>query len=199
MNLLPEQYILRSRNRVRSSRVAIIVIASLCVLVAIATHSRISINSATEQLLVAQARANGAIEIEADASTLEIQKNELETFVKRYRKTVLPYEIGDIIATITNALPTSITVEELALDVLESEGARILTGHIAGFGSSDESIAAVVSDFQDRRLFENVTMDFSRSRTVRGTRARGFRMSFSIDLSYDWVVQSTLAASGEQQ
>ena len=56
------------------------------------------------------------IEIEADAHTLEIQKNELETFVKRYRKAVLPYEIGDIIATITNVLPTSITVEELAQD-----------------------------------------------------------------------------------
>lgn len=199
MNLLPERYILRSKCRVRSSRVAVIVIASLSVLVAIATHSRIAVNSATDQLLLAQARANGAIEIEADAHTLEIQKNELETFVKRYRKAVLPYEIGDIIATITNVLPTSITVEELALDVLESEGSRILTGHIAGFGSSDESIAAVVSDFQDRRLFENVTMDFSRSRTVRGARARGFRMSFSIDLSNDWIVQSALATLGEQR
>jgi len=42
-------------------------------------------------------------------------------------------------------------------------------------------------------------MDFSRSRTVRGLRARGFRMSFSIDLSQDWEVRTTLANVGGQK
>lgn len=199
MNLLPEKYIQRSKNRVRSSRVAIIVIVTLGAIVAIATHSRIAINSATEQLVVAQARANGAMEVEADATTLEMQKDELDNFVKKYHKTDLPFEIGDIIATITNALPTNITVEELSLDVLESDGNRIISGHIAGFGSSDESIASVVSDFQTKSPFQNVSMDFSKSRTVRGVRARGFRMSFSIDLANKWDVRSILANAGEQQ
>ncbi|MDP6541796.1 MAG: hypothetical protein QGF07_03330 [Phycisphaerales bacterium] len=199
MNLLPEKYIQRSKNRVRSSRVAIIVIVTLGAIVAIATHSRIAINSATEQLVIAQARANGAMEVEADATTLEMQKDELDNFVKKYHKTDLPFEIGDIIATITNALPTNITVEELSLDVLESDGNRIISGHIAGFGSSDESIASVVSDFQTKSPFQNVSMDFSKSRTVRGVRARGFRMSFLIDLSNKWDVRSVLANAGEQQ
>ena len=199
MNLLPDHYVQRSKNRIRSSRVAIIIIVSLGAVVAVATHSRIAINNATEQLVVAQAKANGAIEVEVDASTLMLQKEELEKFVEKYNEIELPFTMGDLIATITNALPTSITVEELSLDVLESDGSKIISGYISGFGSSDESIAAVVSSFQAKSPFQNVTMDFSRSRTVRGLRARGFRMSFSIDLSQDWEVRTTFANAGGQQ
>ena len=199
MNLLPDHYNQRSKNRVRSSRVAVIIITSLVVIVAFATHSRIAINSATEKLIVAQARANGALEVEVDATILELKKHKLETFVDKYHKTELPFEVGDIIATITNALPTNITVEELVFDVHEHEGNRIIVGHIAGFGASDESIASVVSDFQNKAPFEDVTMDFSRSRTVRGVRARGFRMSFSIDLSTHWDVRTAVVHAGEQQ
>ncbi len=199
MNLLPEHYIERSKNRVRSSRVAIMIIVTLASVVAVATHSRISVNSATEKLIVAQARANGAIEIEVDATTLELKKEKLKTFVDKYQEIQLPFAVGDIIATITNALPENITVEELSFDVLESDGKRMITGHIAGFGSSDESIASVVSEFQTKAPFENVSMDFSRSRTIRGVRARGFRMSFSIDLLNNWVVRTAIADVGEQQ
>jgi len=199
MNLLPENYIQRSKNRIRSSRVAIIIIISLGSVVAVATHSRIAINNATEQFIIAQARANGAIEVEADASTLVEQKKELESFVKKYKETELPFAIGDLVATITNALPTNITVEELALDILETDGSRIVSGHISGFGSSDESIAAVVSNFQTKPPFQSVTMDFSRSRTVRGLRARGFRMSFTIDLSNNWEVRTAVVDTGDQQ
>jgi len=199
MNLLPEHYIERSKNRVRSSRVAITIIVTLASVVAVATHSRISVNSATEKLIVAQARANGAIEIEVDATTLELKKEKLKTFVDKYQEIQLPFAVGDIIATIANALPENITVEELSFDVLESDGKRMITGHIAGFGSSDESIASVVSEFQTKPPFENVSMDFSRSRTIRGVRARGFRMSFSIDLLNNWVVRTAIADVGEQQ
>ncbi len=199
MNLLPEHYIERSKNRVRSSRVAIMIIVSLASVVAVATHSRIAVNSATEKLIVAQARANGALEIEADATTLELKKEILETFVDKYQETELPFAVGDIIATITNALPPNITIEELSFDVLESDGKRMIAGHVSGFGSSDESIASVVSNFQTKPPFENVTMDFSRSRTVRGVRARGFRMSFSIDLSINWEIHIAIVNAGEQQ
>jgi cell division protein FtsB len=199
MNLLPDQYVQRSNNRIRSSRVAIIIIVTLVAIVAIATHSRIAINNATEQLVVAQARANGAIEVESDASTLVLQKEELEKFVKKYNEIVLPFAMGELVATITNALPENITVEELSLDVLESKGRKIIAGHISGFGSSDESITEVVSNFQSTSPFQNVTMDFSRSRIVRGLRARGFRMSFSIDLSDKWEVHPTIADVGAQQ
>ena len=199
MNLLPGHYIERSKNRVRSSRVAIIIIVSLASIVAVATHSRIAVNSATEKLIIAQARANGAIEVEADATTLELKKQKLETFVKKYQEAELPFAVGDIIATITNALPENITVEELSFDVLETDGKRMITGHIAGFGSSDESIASVVSNFQRKPPFEDVTMDFSRSRTVRGLRAREFRMSFSIDLSNVWEIHPAIADAGERK
>jgi hypothetical protein len=175
------------------------IIVSLASVVAVATHSRISVSSATEKLIVAQARANGAIEIEVDATTLELKKEKLKTFVDKYQEIQLPFAVGDIIATITNALPENITVEELSFDVFESDGKRMITGHIAGFGSSDESIASVVSEFQTKPPFENVSMDFSRSRTIRGVQARGFRMSFSIDLLNNWEVRTAIVDVGEQQ
>ena len=70
MNLLPEQYVERSKNKARSNRVAVAIIATLCVVAAVATHSRLSMNSAVEHLVVAQSRANSALELEIDATSL---------------------------------------------------------------------------------------------------------------------------------
>lgn len=174
-------------------------IASLIAVVVIATHSRLSLSNATEKLIVAQARANGALEVEADATTLELKKLKLESFVEKYNATKLPIAMSEIVSTIANTLPKNVTIEELSIDVMNSPDDQLLSGYIAGFGSNDESIASVVSEFQSKQPFEDVTMDFSRSRTVRGVRARGFRMSFSIDLTKNWDVQTSIAIAGEQK
>ena len=74
MNLLPEQYVERSKNKARSGRVAVAVICTLCALAAVATHSRLAMNTAVAGLVTTQARANSALEVEIDASSLEKQK-----------------------------------------------------------------------------------------------------------------------------
>ena len=199
MHLLPEQYVERSRNRARSSRVAIIIICTLCAVVAIATHSRITLNSSGAQLISTQARANAAIELEVDASSLKVQKATLDTFLKRYKNAEIVFPMGSLVATITNMIPETMTLEELSLDVIEMQGKSGISGQLAGFALSDEIIANVVSTLQSNHPFSLVRMDFSRSRTIRNTQARGFRISFFIDLDQSWETANTIASVGGAQ
>ncbi|MAI67433.1 MAG: hypothetical protein CMJ26_06115 [Phycisphaerae bacterium] len=198
MNLLPEQYVERSKNKARSNRVAVAIIATLCVVAAVATHSRLSMNSAVEHLVVAQSRANSALELEIDATSLELSKARLEAFIVRYNDEKVVFAMGDIVATLTNMLPPSMTLEDIALDIVETEDGKGIIGRIAGFASSDETIATLVSLLQNQEPFGSVSMDFSKSKIVRGIRARSFRVSFLIDLENDWEVSRIAMAGGAE-
>ncbi|MDP6602328.1 MAG: hypothetical protein QGH76_08535 [Phycisphaerales bacterium] len=199
MNLLPERYRERSLGRARSGRVAAATIAILGLTAIVATHARLSTKSASSRLVAAQARANDALEIESQASHLEQEKASLEKFVERYRNAEVSLPMGDIVATIANMLPQSVTLEELALDLVKSETGRKLTGRLAGFSETDEEIARLVDDLAATQPFEDVGMDFSRSRTVRGRQAREFRIGFSIDVDAPWRLQRGVASVGELQ
>jgi hypothetical protein len=198
MNLLPEQYVERSRNKARGNRVAIAIIMTLCAVAVIATHSRLSMNAAVEHLLVVQSRANSALELEVDATSLELQKARLESFIDRYNKEKNVFAMGDIVATITNILPDSMTLEDISLDIVQTEVGRGISGRLAGFASTDETIASLVSTLQTQEPFSSVSMDYSKSRNIRGKRARQFRVSFLIDLESDWVVSRMVVVGGEE-
>jgi len=198
MNLLPEKYVERSKNKARSGRVAIAIIITLCAVAAVATHSRLSMNSAVEHLVIAQSRANSALELEVDASSLESQKANIESFIERCNKENIVFAMGDIVATIANLLPGAITLEDLSLDIVETESGSGISGRLAGFASSDEIIAELVTLLQSHAPFGSVSMDFSKSKTVRGRRAREFRVSFLIDLENDWDVSRMVVIGGEK-
>lgn len=199
MNLLPEQYIERSKNRARSSRVAIIIIVALCAVVVVATHSRIQLNTTANKLIASQARANAAIELEVDATSLKEQKAYLDAFMKRYENAQVTFKMGELVATITNMIPESMTLEDLSLDMIQVKDKSGISGQIAGFALSDEVVANVVSTLQSHQPFSSVRMDFSRSRTIRSQRARGFRISFYIDLDQSWKNETTQVTLGGAQ
>lgn len=199
MNLLPEQYIERSKNRARSSRVAIIIIVALCTVVVVATHSRIQLNSTANKLIASQARANTAIELEVDATSLKEQKAYLDAFMIRYENAQVTFKMGELVSTITNMIPESMTLEDLSLDMIQVKDKSGISGQIAGFALSDEVIANVVSTLQSQQPFSSVRMDFSRSRTIRSKRARGFRISFYIDLDQSWKQETNLVTVGGSQ
>jgi Tfp pilus assembly protein PilN len=198
MNLLPDQYIERSRNKARSNRVAIAIICTLCAVAAIATHSRLSMNSSVERLVVTQSRANNALELEVDATELELKKDRLESFIQRYNTERTIFGMGDIVSTITNMLPDSVTLEDLSLDIVETENGRGISGRLAGIASTDESIASLVSLLQFNEPFGSVSMDYSKSRTVLEKQAREFRISFLIDLDSKWEVSRMIVNGGEE-
>tara|TARA_B110000116_G_C16754701_1_gene545169 strand:+ start:228 stop:827 length:600 start_codon:yes stop_codon:yes gene_type:complete len=199
MNLLPEQYVERSKNKARSGRVAVAVICTLCTLAAVATHSRLAMNAAVEGLVTTQARANSALEVEIDASSLEDKKAKLESFVTRYANENTVFPMGDLVATITNMIPDEMTLEELSLDIIESDFGNGISGRLSGFAESDERIASFVSAMQNENPFGSVSMDFSRSRTIREQRARGFRISFRIDLDKSWTVSRSVVSVGGEE
>ena len=196
MNLLPEQYVERSKNKARGSRVAVSIIATLCVVAAFATHSRVAINGAVKKLVKTQVQANSALELEFDASSLELQKENLDSFIQRYQNEEVLFPMGDLIATLANLLPSEMTLEELALDVVNNESGHGISGRLSGFGLSDDTIAVFVSSLQTKEPFRSVSMDFSKSRTVRNQRARGFRISFHIDLERPWSIAENIALVG---
>jgi len=198
MNLLPDQFIERSKNKARSNRVAVAIIITLCAVAAVATHSRLSMNAAVEHLIVMQTRANSALELEIDASSLELKKARLESFIDRYDKEKITFAMGDIVSTITNMLPESMTLEDISLDIVQTEDGKGISGRLAGFAATDEMIASLVSTLQTQAPFGSVSMDYSKSRTVRGMRAREFRVSFLIDLESQWEVSRLIVVGGEE-
>jgi hypothetical protein len=65
---------------------------------------------------------------------------------------------------------------------------RVLTGEISGFAANDQHIAELVSALESTAPFQNVSLDFSRSRRVNDRDAREFRLSFRIDLDDTYQV-----------
>jgi len=199
VNLLPNKYVERTRSRARSSRVAVLVMLVLGTIVAFATHSRFAVNSASKRLTIGQARANAAIELEVDATSLKQDKDALKEFIKQYESEAVVFEMRQLVSTVTNLLPDTITLEELALDIVESSNGKGISGRLAGFAKSDEVIAEVVTSLQEREPFSAVRMDFSKSRSVREQQARGFKISFFIDLDQRWTVTNQFATVEDNQ
>ena len=74
---------------------------------------------------------------------------------------------------------------------------RELNGELSGFAINDQDVAQLVANIEDLALFDDVNLDFSRTRSVRGRNAREFRVSFSADLDFRYEVidpEQTLSA-----
>lgn len=199
MNLLPEQYIKRSQIHALSNMLTIGIIVTLCIVTVVILHSRLLLDSSTTRFFNAQAEADDALELEIDASSLESRKKILDTFFERYQKYENVFPMADLVATISNLIPDAMTLEELSLDIIKTKTGRGISGRLAGFALSDETIALIVNALSEQELFESVSMDFSRSRDVRDSRVRGFRINFYIDLSRSWEFTRTIAVAGDEE
>ena len=199
MNLLPEQYIKRSQIHALSNMLTIGIIVTLCIVTVVILHSRLLLDSSTTRFFNAQAEADDALELEIDASSLESRKKILDTFFERYQKYENVFPMADLVATISNLIPDAMTLEELSLDIIKTKTGKGISGRLAGFALSDETIALIVNALSEQELFESVSMDFSRSRIVRDQRARGFRISFRIDLDTSWNVSRTIVLTGGEE
>jgi type IV pilus assembly PilN-like protein len=70
------------------------------------------------------------------------------------------------------------------------EGAppRVLTGELSGFAATDQDVAQFVAGLEGLGLFEQVSLDLSRTRVVRGSNARDFRISLWADLDVRYEI-----------
>ncbi len=213
IDLLPESIRARSQAAVVAGRyIAALLIASMLVLVP-ATHSRLQLESARDRMRASEAQADLVLTAEAKASQLRDELRETRVFIDRYEHLEMPIPMSRLIATITNELPPSATLDRIDLNAAGrntkravrrrglSDGAespqRILIGELSGFAASDREVADLVARLESLGLCRQVRLDFTRTRNIRGRSAREFRVSFRIDLdkAYEIVDREPARAS----
>lgn len=214
IDLLPDQIRARSRAGVVAGWYIGAIMAVVVLVAVTATHARIRLSYAHDQLHEAEQRASLVVADEAQASRLRAQLRETRQFIERYEHTALPLDMSQVLATVVNDLPVNVTLDRIDLVAgvrrtgrsARSRGAgdetgprpRVLTGELRGFAATDADVAEIVARLESRALYEHVSLDFSRTRVVRERGAREFRISFLIDLDVPYrVVEAPQLQAGE--
>lgn len=215
IDLLPESIRARSQAGVVAGRYVASMLIGVVLLGLMATHSRLMLDLARDRLRVAEDQANMVLAAEAKAVRLRQTLDETRGYIQRYERIALPLEISRVIATIIDELPDSATLDRIDVRAgtrqrgRNARGrsaagpseplSRVLTGELSGFAVSDQDVAAIVANLETLGLFEQVTLDFSRTRTVREKSAREFRISFRADLERRYDVADRDATPDGQQ
>jgi len=217
LDLLPAAIRARGQAGLRRGRIIVAGVISVLGLVITTSHSRYMLNAARVALYETQMHANQVVETERTADELRRVLDESNAYIRQYERTAYPLDVGAVIATVVQYLPPSVTLDRIDVDAGQrqmSSGprakprerekdskpdapARVLVCELAGFAASDREIAEFVSRLGSTPPFRNASLDFSRTRDVRGLPAREFRISFNIDLDarYEVVPLNSLAGA----
>lgn len=210
IDLLPQAIQAQSQAGLRMGRFGAASAVVIVMLVVAATHSRFVLHQAQMDLFNTSAKASNVLEIEAKAAQLRKILADTRQFIDRYGQAAYPLDMSVILASVVHSLPPSVTLDQVDLNagagqptlgtrskgmpVKGQPGARpgaprVLKGEISGFAASDEHIAELVSRLDSTPPFKGVSLDFTRTREVRGQSAREFRLSFRIDLEATYKVE----------
>ncbi len=181
-------------------------------LVALVTHSTLERNSKRQEL--SDAKAHAAQVLKLDKQKVENQRAlfDDQQALQLYERIAHPLPVGSVIASVVNELPESVSLDSIELDAgarRRSTSARNarhqkdtgpvprrLTCELAGFAVSDTDIAELVERLQGLPPLQKVSIDFTRTRMVRGKLAREFRLSFMVDLDMNYDVVERHASAG---
>jgi hypothetical protein len=211
INLLPDSIRIRSEAGIRTGRSITAVVAAVIVVVLLATHSRFDLEHARHALQRAQTKADHVLTTEATATELTEMLREVHDEIEHYDRIAHPIEVSAVLATVVNQLPPSIALDRIDIDAgarlrsrstrsrspdpADQKPRRVLNGELSGLAPTDQDIAELVAALDGIDLFRSVSLDFSRTRAVRGRSAREFRLSFHVDLESRYVVTETDAAA----
>jgi len=203
IDLLPEAFRSRMRQTARVARVATAATLAAALSAAAITHARVSLGNARAEYLGEQARSEEVLAIDARVAALQRSIAEVQAFAERYRLVAPVVEVGDVIATLVNRLPEGSTIDRIDIEhgalrtvrpAREREtlapGSRVprrIQAELAGFAPSDRAVAEYVATLQATSPFRNVSLDYSRTREIRGRIAREFRLSLQIDLEQNFA------------
>ncbi|MEE8131251.1 MAG: PilN domain-containing protein [Vicinamibacterales bacterium] len=214
IDLLPDAIRARSQAGIVAGRYVVSLLLAVVLLGLAATHSRLMVDLARQRLRVAEDHADIVLSAEAKATQLRETLNATSEFIRRYELIALPIEISRVMASLVNVLPESAALDRLDIKAGTPQGIRsargrgkrkadgparrLLTGEINGFALTDQEVAELVARIEEIGFFDEVSLDFSRSRTVRGLKARGFRISFRADLDVNFEVTDVQEAAHVQ-
>jgi hypothetical protein len=205
IDLLPDAIRARSQAGMVAGRYVAALLIGVVLLGLTATHSRLMLDLARDRLRVAEEQADIVLSAEATAARLRRSLNDTCEYIRRYEQIALPLEVSRVIATIINELPASATIDRIDLQAgprqrnrsTRGRGSvrtdeplpRVLKGELSGFAATDQDVAEMVANLEGIGLFGQVSLDFSRTRTVRERNAREFRISFQADLDIRYEVE----------
>lgn len=204
IDLLPDAIRARSQAGIVAGRYVVSLLVAVVLLGLAATHSRLMLDLARQRLRVAEEQADIVLSAEAKATQLRQTLDATSEYIRRYELIATPVEMSRVLATLANLLPESASLDRIDLKAgthqagrssrgrgtRKDEGPvpRSLTGELSGFALTDLEVAELVGRIEEIGLFDQVSLDFSRSRSVRGLQARGFRISFRTDLDVKFEV-----------
>ena len=167
-----------------------------------ATWASLRLDRIDAHLVRAQTAAARALELEDQAVNCAATAAAIESAVAEYHEASFPVNVSALVAALAATLPTGATLESLTLDLAEHAAAaqaggdtRMLRGGLAGFAASDEDVAMLARRLENRAPFTNVRLEYSRGRVVHEQQARGFAVSFEVDLQQTYVVVAPQEAS----
>ena len=202
IDLMPDAIRRRAMAGQRLRRLIATGVVTMGVLIAFATHSQLRDDRLQEAFVVAESRAAQALQLERQAADMKLVRTEIESAMESYDRVAMPIRMDSLMNRIVLALPRSTTLEQLLLEYEDDAGrrsasldtsvfARRIIGGISGFAASDDDVAALVQALTEEEPFEDVRLEFTRSRDVRGVSARAFQLTFTIDLQGPWEVETS--------
>lgn len=209
INFLPESFF---RQRARRRRIAIesvVVLAAVGVMGLWFHHARVEIDARQRHAAELETRGTQARRQVEQVGRLHADYIALARQLRVKREVALPVGHTQVLATIARLAPPTIAVTELTVQGqrptpaakagAEPKAPRAqvknaapkppqLTIDIAGLSPDDATIADLVGRLSEHALFEDVTMDYSRSTIVDGLIARRFRVTMKVPLDRDYRV-----------
>ena len=195
IDLMPASIRKRARAGARTRRfIAACTIIALCAGGAL-TWASVRLDGVDARFMQAQTLAGRALELEQQAILCQNTARAIEDAITEYHQVSFPISVSSLVAGLASTLPGGATLESLTLSLEEDKGAasqdgggRVLRGGLAGFAASDEDVALLARRLEGRAPFGQVRLEYSRSRIVHGRAARGFAVSFEVDLDRTYVV-----------
>lgn len=114
VNLMPPEIGDRVRSRGESRRMGLLVALLLLSLAGVSIHSWDQSRRARavrDASVISRERID---DVDGELSRLELQRQELSSFMTTYRNVALPMEMSDLVATIVNRLPEKATLTDLS-------------------------------------------------------------------------------------
>lgn len=202
----------RVRSWVAAYLAAIGIVAAAYAIVAAGDGARSDERSRLERQVRLQWERN------EEAQAIWAQIRELDATIARHERLAWPVSVGDIIAVVGAELPESTTLTALTVTprqerlkaAAKPRGERPATGtrstrtpdqvrtmlaiELEGVAPDDMELSRFVSGLESSPLFQDVVLDFARSRVVDEVEARGFRVTFSVDMSAQYTFVEENAA-----
>ncbi len=203
IDLLPDVIRARSQAGIVAGRYVVSLLIAVVLVGLAGTHSRLMLDLARQRLRVAEEQADIVLSAEATASNLRKTLDDKSEYIRRYERIAMPIEISRVIATLVNLLPESATLDRIDIKAGtpnagrsargraqkgDGPARRSLVGELSGFALTDMQVAELAARIEGTGFFDQVRLDFSRSRTVHGLKARGFRISIRADLDVNFEV-----------